>query len=133
MSITAEKKLEIVELAKQAHDKTGFFNEVEFKKDVYNIFIIKKMVTRFLRSGNINEKLVLNNIIIALNTFDIERTNQILRMAMKDDEFSVVKSFLLFLDAHTLRDDDVEPHEIINSILLDVAKRHNVRYRYESV
>lgn len=130
MSVTAETKLEIVELAKQAHDDRKFFNEVEFKKDVYNIFIIKKMVARFIRTGNINEKLVLNNIIIALNTFDIERTNQIFRMAMNDDEFSVVKSFLLFLDAYTI-DDDVEPNEIIMAILLDVAKRHHLRYRYD--
>lgn len=131
MSVTAETKLEIIELAKQAYDGSKFFNEVEFKKDVYNVFIIKKMVSRFIRTGNINEKLVLNNIIIALNTFDIERTNQIFRMAMKDDEFSVVKSFLLFLDAFTLCDDEVEPNEIITAILLDVAKRHHLRYRYD--
>lgn len=131
MSITAETKIEIVELAKQAYDKLGFFNEVEFKKDVYNIFIIKKMITRYLRSGNINEKLILNNIIIAINTFEIERANQILRMAMNNDEFSVVKSFLLFLDSYTL-DDDIEPNEIITAILLDVAKRHNLVYRMNS-
>lgn len=107
-----------------------FFNEVEFKKDVYNLFIIKKMINRFLRSGEINEKLVINNIIITLNTFGINRSNHMFRIIMHDDlEFAVVKAFLLFLDAYILFDEDVQSNEIITAILVDVAHRYRLEYR----
>lgn len=128
MSITPETKLEIVELASQAYECRDFFNDVEFKKDVYNIFIIKKMISRFLRTGNINEKLVLNNIIISLNIFGIERANLIYSKAMRPDEFAVMKAFLLFLDAYQF-EDEIEPNDIIVRVLLDTAQRYKIGYR----
>lgn len=130
MSVSAENKCEVIRLAMQVHEKCKFFNDVEFKKDVYNIFVIKKMVARFLRMGNINEKLILNNIIIALNTFEIERANEMFKLAMTEEEFGVVKSALLFLDAFTLYDDTTEPNELLIAILLDVAKRYHLGDRY---
>lgn len=129
MSISSEKKTEILRLAMQVHGKFKFFNDVEFKKDVYNIFVIKKMIIRFLRTGNINEKLILNNVIIALNTFEIERANEMFKLALTDLEFGVVKAILMFLDAFTSYDDETEPNEIVTAILLDVAKRYKLGYR----
>lgn len=128
MSINPETKLVIIGIAEGAYDSEKFFNEVEFKKDVYNIFIIKKMIVRFIRSGNINEKLVMNNIIIALNTFGIQRCNEILRLAMDDAEFAIAKSFLLFLDAFSI-EDSVEPSEVMIGILRDTASRYHLSYR----
>ena len=129
MSISLETKNRLVELAMETSGNGQFFNEVEFKKDVYNIFIIKKMINRFLRSGEINEKLVINNIIITLNTFGINRSNHMFRLITNDLEFSVIKAFLLFLDAFVLFDEEVQSNEIITGILVDVAHRYRLEYR----
>lgn len=132
MSLTADVKAEILEIAQMAYkDKFVFFNEAEFKKDLYAIFIIKKMISRFLRTGNINEKLMMNNIIISFNTFEAHRANTIFRLALNDLEYSVIKSFLVFLDLHTPQEPDVETNEIVDGILHDTAIRFRLRHKYE--
>ena len=125
MSLSEEKKKKILQIASESVAKQGFFNEPEFKKDIYNIFIIKKMVARFLRSGVINEKLLLNNIIIALNTFDVKETNDIFYLALHEEEFRVIKTFLLFLNSYNC-DDDLEPNEVILGILKDMSERYRI-------
>lgn len=125
MSLSEEKKKLIVQIATDSAVSKGFFNEPEFKKDIYNVFIIKKMVSRFLRSGEINEKLLLNNIIIALNTFNVKETNDIFRLALQDEEFRVVKTFLLFLDSYD-NDDELEPHHVVTGILRDMSERYRL-------
>jgi hypothetical protein len=125
MSLSEEKKKKILQIAAGTVEEGGFFNEPEFKKDIYNIFIIKKMVARFLRKGIINEKLLLNNIIIALNTFNVKETNEIFRLALGDDEFRVIKTFLLFLNSYDC-DDSLEPHDIILNILQDMSERYRL-------
>ncbi len=120
-----EIKEEIVKLANGTYHKSGFFNDVEFKKDLYNLYIIRKMIRRFLRSGNINEKLLLNNIIIAINVFGIEITNNIFELILSKDEFSVIKSALLFLGCYraTL---NIPSNRIVDDILHDVANRYSL-------
>jgi hypothetical protein len=122
-------KEQILKIASEGYAVKRIFNEVEFKKDVYNLFIIRKMIARFLKSSTINEKLLLNNIIIAINTFGPEKVNQMLRIILSDEEFSVAKSMLLFLKCYCLWDDDVESNRIIDDILIDTAIRYNLEYK----
>ena len=132
MSLSAETKAEILELAQLAYrDKYVFFNENEFKKDLYAIFIIKKMISRFLRTGTINDKLIMNNIVINLNTFDAHKANRIFRLALNDEEYAVIKSFLIFLDAFDVQDNDVETNPQIDAILHETAVRFKLRHKYD--
>lgn len=130
MTISSTVRDKIIELAKEVYDKKPFFDNKEFTRNIYNIFIIKKMAFRFLKTGNINEKLILNNIIIILNTFDVQRANQMFRVAMGDAEFSIIKTCLIFLDAYDL-DDETETNDILYAILMDVARRMHLRYKFE--
>lgn len=131
MSLTAETKAEILELAQIAYrDKYVFFNENEFKKDLYAIFIIKKMIGRFLRTGVINDKLIMNNIIISLNTFESHKANRIFRLALTDEEYAVIKSFLIFLDVFDTQENDVATNAQIDEILRDTAIRFKLRHKY---
>lgn len=118
-------KEEIVKLANNTYDKGGFFNDVEFKKDLYNLYIIRKMIRRFLKSGNINEKLLLNNVIIAINVFGITITNNIFELILSRDEFAVIKSALLFLGCYRANL-NVPSNRIIDDILCDVANRYSL-------
>jgi hypothetical protein len=124
-----DRKKRIIEIARDGYATNGFFNEIEFKKDIYNLFIIRKMIARFLRTGMINEKLLLNNIIISINTFGTKKVNQMLRIILSDDEFSVAKSMLLFIGCYCLWDDEIESNRIIDDILADTAKRYHLVYR----
>ena len=120
-----ETKDEIIRLAGDVYYKNGFFNDVEFKKDLYNLFIIRKMINRFLKTGNINEKLLLNNIIIAINVFGIIQTNSLFELILTKEEFSVIKSALMFLSCYK-SNAAIESNRIIDDILRDVANRYNL-------
>lgn len=120
-----ETKDEIIRLASDVYYKNGFFNDVEFKKDLYNLFIIRKMINRFLKTGNINEKLLLNNIIIAINVFGIMRINLLFELILTKEEFGVIKSALLFLSCYK-SNSAIDSNRIIDDILRDVANRYNL-------
>ena len=120
-----ELKEEIIKLASAAYNKNGFFNDVEFKKDIYNLFTIRKMINRFLKTGNINEKLLLNNIIIAINVFGISQINVIFDAILNDEEFGVIKSILKFLNCYK-SNSTVPSNSIINDILCDISNRYNL-------
>lgn len=131
MAISSFEREQLSVLAREVFDQKPFFDEREFSKSVYSIFVIKKMIYRFLKTGVLNEKLLLNNIIIVLNTFDTKRSNIMFRIATQDSEFSVIKTCLLFLDAYCLEDDETETNEILLAILMDTAKRLHLQYKYE--
>lgn len=120
-----ELKEEIIKLASAAYNKNGFFNDVEFKKDLYNLFTIRKMVNRFLKTGNINEKLLLNNTIIAINVFGIIHINNIFEVILTNDEFGVIKSVLKFLGCYK-SNSEIPANRIINDILRDVSNRYSL-------
>lgn len=120
-----ETKDEIIRLAGDVYYKNGFFNDVEFKKDLYNLFIIRKMIKRFLKTGNINEKLLLNNIIIAINVFGIIQINILFEMILTKEEFGVIKSALIFLSCYK-SNVEIESNRIIDDLLRDVANRYNL-------
>lgn len=129
MAIKNDVKKKIIEIASEDYAVNGFFSEIEFKKDVYNFFIIRKMIIRFLKSSTINEKLLLNNIVVAINIFGIKKVNQILRIILTDEEFSVAKSMLLFLGCFCLWDVEIESNRIIDDILTDTAIRYNLEHK----
>jgi hypothetical protein len=116
----------LVTLAINSYHKKIRFNEEEFKKDFFKFFIIRKMIKRFIDYGIIREKLILNNIIICLNVFGIDTTNYILRVICTDNEFSIVKSCLVFLNSFNLQNDNTEINQVITDILNDITYRYTV-------
>lgn len=128
--ISTETKEKFVKTALEIYkSKSKFFNENEFKKDVYALFIIKKMINKFIRTGIINDKLLINNIIISYNIFD-NKIIDLFKIIMQTKEMEIIKSFLLFLDLYD-QDDDINTNEIIDNLLNDVAHRFKIRYKYD--
>ena len=68
----------------------------------------------------------MNNIIICINTFGIEKTNVGLRFLCEIEEFSIVKSFLIFLDSYIDENEDPMDNEIVSDILDDLAERYHL-------
>lgn len=81
------------------HYHTPLFTREEFESDLNKIIIIKKMFKRYLTTGNINERLVLNNITILINVFGVEATNVILFYRLEDCFHPIIKTFLIYLSS----------------------------------
>lgn len=120
-------KDKIREIAREGYEKGKVFNPVQFSRDFTNILTTKKMISRFLKSGSLNERLMINNTIIALNVFGPEKVNLIFRLLCDDVQFSVIKAILLFLRSYDFRHgDEVYPNRIIVDVLKDMTVRYNL-------
>ena len=113
----------VVKIALDAYPNKILFNEDEFRRDFFRFHIARKMARRFLSSGLVSDKLLLNNIITCLNIFGIRASNVIWKIICENDEFSVVKSCLLFLNS--LDQNDPTPH---NKNMLDILT--DIKHRY---
>lgn len=68
----------------------------EFEDDLNRIKYIKKLLTRYIQSGELKERLILNHIIVLNNVFGPVVTTRILYLKL-GDQFFYVKPFLKFL------------------------------------
>jgi len=69
----------------------------EFLDDLKRIKYLKKIFTRYESSNNIDERLVLNHIIILNNVFGPKFLNRMLFLKMFD-QMKYIKPFLIFLN-----------------------------------
>lgn len=116
------------ELALADYGSTAY-HQAAFERD-FNFFLTtKKMITRFLKTGNINEKLLINNVVTALNVFGPVKVTLIFRHLTNDVQFSVVKAILMFLKQYDFRvGQDVYPNRIVVDILKDMSVRYNLEH-----
>lgn len=116
-------------LALENYRPSGVFNQETFDRDFSLFLTTKKMTTRFLRDGKLNERLLINNIVTALNLFGSRHTNAIFRATMDDVQFSVVKAILMFLHQYDFSIAmDVYPNRIIVDVLRDMQVRYNMEH-----
>lgn len=69
----------------------------EFIEDLNRLKYIKKLITRYIDSGDLKERLILNHIIILNNCFGPEALNKILYLKLKS-QMKYIKPFLLLLN-----------------------------------
>jgi|TARA_B000000609_G_scaffold95372_1_gene72665 hypothetical protein len=75
------------------------FSDIEeFNEDLKRFKYIKRLVNRYLETGKLSERLILNHIIILFNVFDIEPALNMLEIKLDEKQWSVVKPFLIFLN-----------------------------------
>ena len=70
----------------------------EFQEDFNRIFLVKKLFTKYLNSGELNVRLILNHIVIIYNVFGVEAATRILFFQLKEDHYSLLKPFLIMLN-----------------------------------
>lgn len=116
----------VIKIALDSYPYKAVFDEEEFKKDLYRFFIVRRMSSRFFKTGSINEKLILNNIIICLNIFGIKTSNLIWKMICTDNEFSVVMSFLIFLNSLNPSISYIKHNQVVLDLLKDIEHRYTI-------
>lgn len=114
------------EIALDGYGK-GVFHAKTFDKDFAVFMTTRKMIDRFLKTGQINEKLLINNMVVTLNVFGPKKVTAICRVLLNDVQFSVAKAILMFLHQYDWSiGADVWPNRIVVDILKDVTNRYNL-------
>ena len=70
----------------------------EFEGDLKRTKYLKRLFRRYKATKEIKERLVLNHIILLNNVFGPEATARILFFRIDERDYSVLKTFLLFLN-----------------------------------
>ena len=75
----------------------------EFKQDLNRFKYLKRLLKRYELTGDLQERLILNHIIVLYNVFGIKAANQMMWFKVEEEHYSALKTFLVFL--HYLPED----------------------------
>lgn len=75
----------------------------EFKDDLRRFKYLKRLLRRYEMTGDLQERLILNHIIVIYNVFGIKAANRMMWFKVEEEHFSALKTFLIFL--HYLPED----------------------------
>lgn len=70
----------------------------EFYADLKRIRYIKGLIKKYRDSNDLRERLILNHIIVLGNLFDIEALVKMLLFKIKEEDYPIIKPFLVYLN-----------------------------------
>lgn len=79
------------------YDNPQCHSTEEFLEDLKRIKYIKKLVTKYIDSGELRDRLILNHLIILNNVFGANHLPRILYLKM-EKQFRYIKPFLILLE-----------------------------------
>jgi hypothetical protein len=79
----------------------------EFYEDLNRFKYVKRLLNRYIETGKLPERLILNHMIIIFNAFDIKPTLMMLEHKLDEKHWPIVKPFLVFL-RHIKNDEYVD-------------------------
>ena len=100
--------------AVKAYDKPNCIMS-EFKEDMKRFNYLKRLFKRYRKVGELREQLVLNHLVVICNVFGPEVATRILFFKMSKDDFSALKTYLLFLSCMPEKIRGIKGHDIISS------------------
>lgn len=86
----------------------------EFLEDLNRLKYIKKLITRYIENKDLQERLILNHIIILNNVFGPQILCKLLYFKLKD-EMKYIKPFLVLLNILPSRLYNIKSDQIINT------------------
>jgi len=98
----------------------------EFDEDIKRFYYLKRLFYRYNKYKEIRERLILNHLVVLYNVFGPEATTRLLFYYTEPDHYSVLKTYLIFLNymPNTIR--GIRGKDIISSDILleeDIAKK----------
>jgi len=100
--------------AVKAYDKPNCIMS-EFKEDMKRFNYLKRLFKRYRKVGELREQLVLNHLVVICNVFGPEVATRILFFKMSKDDYSALKTYLLFLSCMPERVKGIKGHDLISS------------------
>jgi hypothetical protein len=87
--------------------------DTEFFEDLSRIKYIKKLLTRYVETGELKERLILNHLIVLNNVFGYEYLARILYLKM-ENQFNMIKPFLVLLNIMPDEIEDVRKKGVLD-------------------
>tara|TARA_R110002012_G_scaffold315299_1_gene529008 strand:- start:1897 stop:2277 length:381 start_codon:yes stop_codon:yes gene_type:complete len=103
---------------REMYDNPSCESETEFQEDLNRIKYIKRLFSRFEKTGELKVRLILNHIIILNNVFKYGSCTRLLFHRLDDSYYGILKSFLDYLE--------LLPNHIPEIDLTIVAKDHRI-------
>lgn len=104
--------------------------EQEFFYDLKRIKYTKRLLQKYRLSKDLRERLILNHIILVYNVFETEACTRILFFKMKPEDYSALKTFLVYLrympeivkgvDGKNIISDDIKIDPYIEKVLKEI-------------
>jgi len=105
--------------AAKCYDNPQCHSTEEFFEDLKHIKYIKKLITRYLESDDLKERLILNHLTILCNVFGPDNLSRILYLKMKP-QFKYLKPFLILLNILPEKLYNIKEEKIIDTNLIDL-------------
>jgi len=84
--------------AMKAYDKPNCLMS-EFKEDMKRFNYLKRLFHKYRKTKELKEQLVLNHLVVIYNVFGPEPATRMLFYRMAKDDYSILKTYLLFLNS----------------------------------
>ena len=82
--------------AAKHYDNPHCHDEFEFEEDLKRFQYLKKLFQRYIQTGELKERLILNHLIIIYNVFGLNSTDMLF---MKLEEYNkILKPFIIYLN-----------------------------------
>jgi hypothetical protein len=98
----------------KAYDKPNCIMS-EFKDDMKRFNYLKRLFRRYRKMGELREQLVLNHLVVLYNVFGPEVSARALFFKMSKDDYSALKTYLLFLSFMPEKVKSIKGHDILSS------------------
>jgi hypothetical protein len=100
--------------AVKAYDKPNCIMS-EFKEDMKRFNYLKRLFKRYRKVGELREQLVLNHLVVICNVFGPEVATRLLFFKMSKDDYSALKTYLLFLSCMPEKVRGIKGQDLISS------------------
>ena len=85
-------------VAAQHYNNPQCASTEEFYNDLQRIKYMKRLLNRYLATGELSERLLLNHIIVFFNVFTIPIAVRLLAVKLKYKYWGVLKAYMVFLN-----------------------------------
>ena len=87
----------------------------EFKDDMKRFNYLKRLFYRHRKTGEIKERLILNHIVVLYNVFGPEAATRLLFYKIEKEDYSALKTYLIFLSCMPEKVMGIKGKDIISS------------------
>lgn len=100
--------------AMKAYDRPNCLMS-EFKEDMKRFNYLKRLFHKYRKASELKEQLVLNHLVVVYNVFGPEPATRMLFYRMSKDDYSALKTYLLFLNTMPNVVKGIKGHDIVSS------------------
>lgn len=118
----------VILYAIKAYDKLNYIKS-EFEEDFKTFRYVKRLIQRYRSSGELRQNLILNHLNLIYNLFGAEAGTRLLFYKMDIEDYSCLKTLLLFLNVmpytvRGIRGKDIHSYDIpVDLYMADILRK----------